>query len=149
MFILKKVSPAANRIAVLPVTVADLFSHRCIPMANPRTSLPLCRSSVIVVHEIVKPYVHYTPVLTNSTITVIASTPQSVGDLEGTEWENRTPTRPKLRIWLKCENLQLVGAFKVRGAFYALQRLMAEKDWVSGRGKERGVITHSSGKSSR
>jgi threonine dehydratase len=115
-------------------------------MADPSKSLPLCRSSVIAAHKLVKPYVKRTPVLTNSSITTIASTPQSVEALKGTEWENCTPARPKLRLWFKCENLQLVGAFKVRGAFHALQRLMAEEGWESGGGREKGVITHSSGK---
>ena len=42
------------------------------------------------------------------------------------------------RMFLKCENLQRVGAFKFRGAFNAVSRLSAEQ-------RGRGVITHSSG----
>ena len=42
------------------------------------------------------------------------------------------------RVWLKPENLQPIGAFKIRGAYTALSTLSpAEKD--------RGVVTHSSG----
>lgn len=41
-------------------------------------------------------------------------------------------------IFLKCENFQRVGAFKFRGAFYAVSRLSDEE-------KARGVITFSSG----
>jgi threonine dehydratase len=42
------------------------------------------------------------------------------------------------RVWLKPENLQPIGAFKIRGAYNALATLSpAEKD--------RGVVTHSSG----
>jgi len=42
------------------------------------------------------------------------------------------------QVFLKCENLQRVGAFKFRGAFNAISRLSAEQ-------KRRGVVTHSSG----
>jgi threonine dehydratase len=41
-------------------------------------------------------------------------------------------------VFLKCENLQRVGAFKFRGAYNAVSRLSDEQ-------KQRGVITHSSG----
>jgi threonine dehydratase len=52
----------------------------------------------------------------------------------------RTPLLPGLApdLWLKPENLQPVGAFKVRGATHALARL-------PGPVREAGVITHSSG----
>lgn len=113
-------------------------------MADP-TSLPLTRASVIAAHELVKPYIHYTPVLTNATLTEIASTARTPEELKGTEWEGRTPSNPKIRLWFKCENLQKVGAFKVRGAFHALRRLMAEEGWEQNGGRTRGVVTHSSG----
>ncbi|KAI9740932.1 MAG: hypothetical protein M1818_004538 [Claussenomyces sp. TS43310] len=118
-------------------------------MADPSKSPPLTRSSVIAAHELVKPHVHYTPVLSNTTLTHLASTPQTPGALEGTEWAGRRPAHPTLRLWFKCENLQRVGAFKVRGAFHALERLKAsEDDWEGEKGRERrskGVVTHSSG----
>lgn len=41
-------------------------------------------------------------------------------------------------VWLKCENLQRVGAFKFRGAYNAISQLSAEE-------RARGVITYSSG----
>jgi threonine dehydratase len=114
-------------------------------MADPTKSPPLTRSSVIAAHSLIKKYIHYTPVLTNQTLTDLASTPQSAADLEGTQWAGQDPARPKLRLWFKCENLQKVGAFKVRGAFHALTRLMAEEGWEEGGGREKGVVTHSSG----
>jgi threonine dehydratase len=46
--------------------------------------------------------------------------------------------RLKAEVFLKCENLQRVGAFKFRGACHALSRLSPEQ-------RRRGVITHSSG----
>jgi threonine dehydratase len=42
------------------------------------------------------------------------------------------------RGWLKPENLQPVGAFKIRGAYNALATLSSEE-------RKRGVVTHSSG----
>lgn len=42
------------------------------------------------------------------------------------------------RVWLKPENLQPIGAFKIRGAYYALASLSPEE-------RARGVVTHSSG----
>jgi len=42
------------------------------------------------------------------------------------------------QVFLKCENLQRVGAFKFRGAFNAVSQLSAAE-------KARGVITYSSG----
>ena len=41
-------------------------------------------------------------------------------------------------VYLKCENLQRIGAFKARGAFHALSRLGDEE-------VRNGVCTHSSG----
>lgn len=66
--------------------------------------------------ERIRPYIHRTPVLTN------ASLDQQVG----------------ARVFLKCENLQKVGAFKIRGACNAVFSLTQED-------AARGVATHSSG----
>ena len=59
---------------------------------------------------------------------------------------NKTPvmtsrtlnSKLKAEIYFKCENFQRVGAFKFRGAYYALSLLSEEE-------KTPGVITHSSG----
>lgn len=115
-------------------------------MADISTTLPLSRASVLAAHDLIKPHIHRTPVLTNTTLSGLASTPRSPDDLKGTRFEGRRPAKPKIRLWFKCENLQRIGAFKVRGAFHALGRLMMEEGWVDGGGKERGVVTHSSGK---
>ncbi|KAF4921381.1 Serine racemase [Colletotrichum viniferum] len=114
-------------------------------MADLTTCLPLNRASVVEAHKLVKPHVHYTPVLTNKTLTALASTPRSPEDLKGTRWEGRTPAKPTLRLWFKCENLQRIGAFKVRGAFHAVERLKQEPGWIENGGMEKGVVTHSSG----
>lgn len=116
-------------------------------MAALSTTSPLTRDSVIEAHKIVKQHVHRTPVVTNSTLSLMASTPRTVEELnKDSRWAGRTPARPVLRFWFKCENLQRIGAFKVRGAFHALDKLLKEPRWVEGGGKERGVVTHSSGK---
>ena len=66
--------------------------------------------------ECIRPYIHHTPVLTC----------QSLND------------RVKAEVYLKCENLQKVGAFKFRGACNAVFSLTDSQ-------AERGVVTHSSG----
>ncbi|KAK3301336.1 tryptophan synthase beta subunit-like PLP-dependent enzyme [Chaetomium fimeti] len=114
-------------------------------MADLSTTLPLTRASVQAAHELIKPYIHQTPVLTNSTIDRFASTPRTEAELAGTEWAGRTPAKPVLRLWFKCENLQKIGAFKARGAFHAIERLKLEPGWIEGGGLEKGVATHSSG----
>jgi len=66
--------------------------------------------------ECIRPYAHHTPVLT------CASLDQRVG----------------AQVFMKCENLQKVGAFKFRGACNAVFSLTDEE-------AARGVATHSSG----
>ena len=135
-------------------------------MADPKSSLPLSRESVLAAHDIIRPFVHLTPVLTNSTLDKLASTPRAgpsgerdgdgSGNHEGGRGAGRdgdeetaaaasAPARPRFRLWFKCENLQRVGAFKVRGAFHAVERLKREEGFVEGGGLAKGVVTHSSG----
>lgn len=64
----------------------------------------------------IQPYIHRTPVLTNESLN------EKVG----------------AQVFLKCENLQKVGAFKFRGACNAVFSLSDEE-------AARGVCTHSSG----
>ena len=66
--------------------------------------------------ERIKPYAHRTPVLTNESLN------QQVG----------------VQVFLKCENMQKVGAFKFRGACNAVYSLSDEE-------AKHGVCTHSSG----
>ncbi|OAF58843.1 hypothetical protein VC83_06195 [Pseudogymnoascus destructans] len=113
-------------------------------MADP-TSLPLTRASVLSAHTLITPFIHRTPVLTSTYLSQLASTPRAAAELEGTPWAGQTPANPKIRFWFKCENFQKVGAFKARGAFHALLRLVESEGWEEGGGRERGVVTHSSG----
>ena len=64
----------------------------------------------------IQPYIHRTPVLTSESL----------------------DTKVGARVFLKCENMQKVGAFKFRGACNAVFSLTEEE-------AERGVCTHSSG----
>src|SRR5437899_12743676 len=67
-------------------------------------------------HARIRPYIHRTPVLTNS-------------------WLNDAC---RASLFFKCENFQKVGAFKARGATNAVFSLDDET-------AQRGVATHSSG----
>lgn len=107
-------------------------------MADLEKSLPLERSSVLAAHELIKPHIHLTPVLTSKTLSTLASTPQTPEALANTPYAGRTPTKPHIKFFFKCENFQRIGAFKIRGAFHALMRLTAEE-------RARGVVTTSSG----
>lgn len=49
-----------------------------------------------------------------------------------------TKIKPGYDLWLKTENLQLTGSFKLRGAYYKISQLTPEE-------KERGVIACSAG----
>src|SRR5215208_7789342 len=64
----------------------------------------------------IQPYIHRTPVLTNAGLNA----------------------RVGAQVFLKCENLQKVGAFKFRGACNAVFSLNDQE-------AARGVATHSSG----
>jgi len=66
--------------------------------------------------ERVAPYVHNTPVMTSVTIN----------------------KRTDAEVYFKCENLQRMGAFKMRGAINAILQLSEDE-------RARGVVTHSSG----
>ena len=73
-------------------------------------------AAIRAAHERILPFVHRTPVLTSRSLDAAFGA----------------------QIFMKCENLQKVGAFKARGACNAVMSL---PDAVAGR----GVVTHSSG----
>ncbi|KAL4995160.1 tryptophan synthase beta subunit-like PLP-dependent enzyme [Aspergillus recurvatus] len=84
-------------------------------------------TSIQEAYALITPYIHRTPLLTNRTLNAIASTPQSPDALRGTPFEGSTPAHPKLNFFFKCENFQRIGAFKARGAFHALLRLVERR----------------------
>ena len=69
-----------------------------------------------IVSDKINPYIHNTPILSSSLI----------NDLAG------------VNVFFKCEHLQKMGAFKMRGAVNAILNLTEEQ-------KLNGVVTHSSG----
>lgn len=74
------------------------------------------KADLIACLERIRPYAHYTPVLTST----------AINQISGAE------------IFFKCENFQRIGAFKMRGAMNAVLQLTEKQ-------KQRGVVTHSSG----
>ncbi|XP_014560661.1 hypothetical protein COCVIDRAFT_88720 [Bipolaris victoriae FI3] len=112
-------------------------------MASTQIHPSLTRSNVEAAHALIKPHIHDTPVLTNTTLSNLASTPQTAEALKGTQWEGQEPAHPKISLFFKCENFQRIGAFKVRGAFHAVTRLI-EKEGID-EVRKKGVVTHSSG----
>jgi threonine dehydratase len=74
------------------------------------------RITIEEAHKRISPFIHRTALLTN----------QTISELVGAE------------VFLKCENLQKVGAFKARGAMNAVLSLNETE-------KAKGVATHSSG----
>lgn len=74
------------------------------------------KEDIQAAHERIKPFIHRTPVMSSKTINAMA----------GAE------------LFLKCENLQKIGAFKYRGATNAVLSLTDDE-------KKNGVATHSSG----
>ena len=127
-------------------------------MADHATCPPLNRASVQVAHQRIKLFVHRTPVSTCETINQIASTPQSKRcpksgpntasepaphETGVSDTATSYTAQPKVKLFFKCENQQRVGAFKARGAFHALGRLIEDEGLENVR--EKGVCTHSSG----
>lgn len=98
--------------------------------------LPLTPAAVREAHMLIKPYIHRTPLLTNKTLNRLASTGSS-------DKANSSEALPRFNFFFKCENYQRIGAFKARGAFHAVLRLI-ERLGIE-EVKRRGVTTHSSG----
>ncbi|EGE07698.1 threo-3-hydroxyaspartate ammonia-lyase [Trichophyton equinum CBS 127.97] len=112
-------------------------------MTDKQHWLPVTRENIQAAHSMIRPYIYETPVLTSKTLNSLASTPQPAEALIGTPFEGQQPACPKIKFFFKCENFQRIGAFKVRGAFHSILRVVQTKgeDEV----RKRGVITHSSG----
>ncbi|CAI7668979.1 unnamed protein product [Penicillium viridicatum] len=108
-------------------------------MAELSTCLPLTRESTLKAHELIKPFIHRTPVLTSRTLNQMVSTPRARGN------GGRQPAKPIIRLWFKCENLQRIGAFKARGAFHAIERLKQDPSFTESGGMEKGVVGFSAG----
>lgn len=88
---------------------------RCARAMMNETTLP-DRESLRVARDRIAAHVHRTPLLRSSQLAAIAGGP----------------------VYLKCENLQRTGSFKIRGATNAVLSLTAAE-------RARGVVTYSSG----
>ncbi|EXJ60025.1 threonine dehydratase [Cladophialophora yegresii CBS 114405] len=108
-------------------------------MADPSTCPPLTPSSIHSAYHKIKRYIHRTPLQTSTSLDAIASSPDPTVYLS----DSPPSVAPKFRLWFKCENFQKIGAFKARGAFHAVTRLVEELGLEEVR--RRGVVTHSSG----
>jgi threonine dehydratase len=78
--------------------------------------MAITRQDIIGAHERIKPFIHKTPVLTSKTLNQISGA----------------------QVFFKCENLQKIGAFKIRGGMNAVLSLPEAK-------RRKGIATHSSG----
>jgi hypothetical protein len=101
------------------------------PAPAPQPSLPT-KSNIQSSATLITPYIHRTPLLTCSTLDRLASTALPT--------ETHPPT---FSLYFKAESLQKIGAFKARGAFHALIRLIERLGLPEV--QQRGVVTHSSG----
>jgi threonine dehydratase len=86
------------------------------PQTDDSTAIPIGLADILAAAKRLEPWVHRTPVLTSRTL----------------------DDRAGSAVFLKCENLQRVGAFKFRGAMNALLLLENEQ-------RTAGVVAHSSG----
>lgn len=108
---------------------------------------PITPASVADAHERIISHIKRTPLLSSEVLDQIASSHDPYTLLtkhdglfnEGSSDE----IAPRFRLVFKCENLQRTGAFKARGAFHALIRLVEERGLEQMR--ETGVTTVSSG----
>jgi threonine dehydratase len=78
--------------------------------------MEITRQDIIGAHERIKPFIHKPPVLTSKTLNQISGA----------------------QVFFKCENLQKIGAFKIRGGMNAVLSLPEAK-------RRKGIATHSSG----
>ncbi|EXJ89911.1 threonine dehydratase [Capronia epimyces CBS 606.96] len=114
-------------------------------MADPSTCPPLIPSSIRAAYSKIQPYIHKTPLLTSHSLDAIASSPDPTEVFVSSQSnaEEVFESTPKFHLFFKCENFQKIGAFKARGAFHAVTRLIEEMGLEEVR--RRGVVTHSSG----
>jgi threonine dehydratase len=73
-------------------------------------------ADIVAAHERIRPRIHRTPVLTSSSLDALAGA----------------------RLFLKCDNFQKTGSFKIRGASNAILSLSSDE-------VARGIVTQSSG----
>jgi threonine dehydratase len=119
---------------------SDHFAFRT-SMSTSDTTAPsqlVSLDAIIDAHKRVLPFIHRTPLLTSTTLDAIATERLQKG----------TNERLRIRLAFKSEHLQVVGAFKIRGATNAvLTHLKRLKDSHGGHfdPAKLCLVTHSSG----
>src|SRR5437899_10679883 len=96
------------------VSEASKDVQNAVPITLPAQSLTI--ADIWEAHKLLKPRLHHTPLTLSRTLS----------DMTGAA------------VYLKAENMQRSGSFKVRGASYKISRLTSEE-------YERGVIAASAG----
>lgn len=112
-------SPSRRRAedtTTLDTPQTDDISQNVATQSEPQTLRPPTIQDVWRAQDVVRPHVYHTPLLPSRTI----------GEMSGA------------RVYLKAENLQRSGSYKVRGATYKLSRLTSEE-------RAQGVIAASAG----
>jgi len=94
-------------------------------------------------HKLISPYLHRTPLLTNSSIDSLVTQ----AFFPSTSHPSDPESDPIISIAFKAEHLQKIGAFKARGATHAVQiHLQRAKDSIKQFDPSKlYVVTHSSG----
>ncbi|PVH84743.1 tryptophan synthase beta subunit-like PLP-dependent enzyme, partial [Cadophora sp. DSE1049] len=120
-------------------------------MADPSTCPPLTAASIAQARKKIVQYINRTHLITSESLNQLASSARPSLVFDTSETNNSLPPNtnpnafppPKFNLYFKCENLQRTGAFKARGAFHALSRLIEDQglDQI----RRRGVTTASSG----
>tara|TARA_R110002060_G_scaffold15558_2_gene21699 strand:+ start:871 stop:2079 length:1209 start_codon:yes stop_codon:yes gene_type:complete len=120
-------------------------------MADLSTCPPLTAASITQANNRIKPYITRTDLITSESLDRIASSPKPRSFFGTSKNSNLPPSNPdsdafsppEFNLYFKCENFQRTGAFKARGAFHALSRLIEDQglDQI----RQRGVTTASSG----
>ncbi|KAH6972386.1 putative pyridoxal-phosphate dependent enzyme [Ilyonectria sp. MPI-CAGE-AT-0026] len=122
-------------------------------MASVTSCAPLEPASISLALEKISNYVYRTPLIKSRCLDDIAScseprrilfsTSIPILPIDNTENHESTSHVPKFNLHFKCENFQRTGAFKARGAFYAISSLVDELGLEVLRRKS--VVTASSG----
>ncbi|KAH8667763.1 pyridoxal-phosphate dependent enzyme-domain-containing protein [Ilyonectria robusta] len=122
-------------------------------MASVTSCAPLEPASISLALEKISDYIYRTPLLKSRCLDDIAScseprrkpfsTSMPIPPIDNTANHKSTSHVPKFNLYFKCENFQRTGAFKARGAFYAISSLVDELGLEVLRRKS--VVTASSG----
>ena len=84
-------------------------------------------------YELISPKIRQTPILASQRLEAVSSS------VLGAPFVDFLESKKGMELFFKCENMQITGSFKFRGATHAITR-MKDENLVN------GVVTGSSGK---